>query len=155
MKNRIIVLLSLIMGLSIGAYAQNKKAYDKEKMKEYKIRFVSDYLNLNDKEKNNFETVYREYIEELDQIRENYKNGRRSKDETADESDIEIEKRLDERIARKEEEIAIDKKYLASFKKILPMQKVGQIYQAERAFKTELLEKLKNYRRGDNDNVNE
>ncbi len=147
MKNRILILISLFMGISFAAHAQEKKGYDKEKMKEYKIRFVADYLNLNDKEKGNFETVYREYVEELDQLRISYKDGRKTKDETADESDVEIEKRLDERIAKKEQEIAIDKKYLASFKKILPMQKVGQIYKAERAFKMELLDKLKNFRK--------
>lgn len=59
-------------------------------------------------------------------------------------SDAEIEKMLNDRIQLKQDELDLEKEYLAKFKTVLPMKKVGELYKAEESFKRELLRKIKN-----------
>jgi len=146
MKKKILIAFIAVTSV-FGAQAQEKKQDRSEKMLEYKISFIEEKLALTDKEKADFIPIYKEYLQKEQECRKEFRSekgvAKGEKQLLSEKSDAEIEKELDAHIARKEKGLAVDKEYLAKFKKALPMKKVAQLYEAERAFKKELLDKLR------------
>jgi ABC-type uncharacterized transport system substrate-binding protein len=64
-------------------------------------------------------------------------------------SDADAEKTLQEMVNFRVSEADLIKKYAAEFKKVLPVKKVVLLYKAENDFKRELLKKLRENRRGE------
>jgi hypothetical protein len=151
MNKRIIIAL-LIMGASLGVNAQKNKQDRTEKMQAYKISFIEEKLALTDQEKADFIPLYKEFLAKEQECRKDFRADHRGqmdkKEPLSSKSDAEITKELDAHIARKEKGLAIDKEYLAKFKAVLPIRKVAQLYEAERAFKKELLDKLRDGKSG-------
>ncbi|MBR9833437.1 hypothetical protein [Acidiluteibacter ferrifornacis] len=146
MKKKILIAFIAVTSV-FGAQAQEKKADRSEKMLEYKIKFIEEKLALTEKEKADFIPVYKEYLQKEQECKKEFRSekgaAKGEKQLLSEKSDAEIEKELDAHIARKEKGLAVDKEYLAKFKKVLPIKKVAQLYEAERAFKKELLDKLR------------
>jgi hypothetical protein len=146
MKKKIIIALIAVTSV-IGVQAQEKKQERSAKMLEYKVSFVEEKLALTDKEKADFIPLYKEYLKKEQECKKEFRSekgaSKGEKQLLSEKSDEEIEKELDAHIAKKEKGLAVDKEYLAKFKKVLPIKKVAQLYEAERAFKKELLDKLR------------
>ena len=146
MKKKILIAFIAVTSV-FGAQAQEKRADRSEKMLEYKIKFIEEKLALTEKEKTDFIPIYKEYLQKEQECKKEFRSEKGTtkgeKQLLSEKSDAEIEKELDAHIARKEKGLAVDKEYLAKFKKVLPIKKVAQLYEAERAFKKELLDKLR------------
>lgn len=146
MKKRIIIAV-LAIATTFGVQAQGNKADRSEKMLSYKVSFVEEKLALTDKEKADFIPIYKEFLAKEQECRKDFRSDKGEKidkkEALSTKSDAEIEKELDAHIERKEKGLAIDKEYLAKFKTVLPIKKVAQLYEAEREFKKELLDKLR------------
>lgn len=151
MKKKILIALIAISTV-ISANAQDKKADRTEKMLEYKVNFVKEKLALTEKEESDFLPIYQEFLEKEMKAKREFRlekgSMRGEKQLLSEKSEEEIEKELDAHIAQKEKGIAIDKEYLAKFKSVLPIKKVAQLYEAEREFRKELLDKLRDKKEG-------
>ncbi len=148
-----IILIALIaISTVISANAQDKRADRIEKMLEYKVNFVKEKLGLTKQEESDFLPIYQEFLKmEMDakiEFRSEKGSLRGEKQLLSEKSEEEIEKELNAHIAQKEKGIAIDKEYLAKFKSVLPIKKVAQLYEAEREFRKELLDKLRDKNEG-------
>lgn len=122
----------------------------KDRIEPLKIAFITQKLNLTAEEAQKFWPVYNKFSDDLQKLRSS------TKDKLADElselatmSDADAEKTLQEMVNFRINEAELIKKYAAEFKKVLPVKKVVMLYKAENDFKRELLKKLKENRRGE------
>lgn len=115
-----------------------------DKIKSMKIAFITERLNLTPEESQKFWPVFNQFESEMKTLRPSRKDG---PPDFAAMSDKDVEKFLDEDIARKQKEVDVMKKYLVQFKQILPVRKVAELVGAQEAFKQELLQMLQDRKR--------
>lgn len=156
MKENLIALL-LIGALSVTTVlAQQHRSHDKtnqperihkpgsDKFKAMKIAYLTDKLSLTPEEAQQFWPIYNEFESKKKADRKEFRDDKKDMDKEIELSDADIEKRLNERLQLKQDELNLEKEYLAKFKTVLPMKKVGELYKAEESFKRDLLRKMKN-----------
>jgi len=149
-------LCALLLTTTILSAQTDDREDDKNRaeIEKQKIAYLSTELALTEDESKTFWPVYNAYQEELKKFREFLIE---SKKETR-ESDMRLtEAEMDRHMAMKfnmeRQKIAVDEQYYQRFKGVLPVQKVADLYKAERGFKKELMQKMRE-RRGAEDGVN-
>lgn len=126
--------------LSLYSYAQN--APQKAKIESMKIGFITEKLQLTPEEAQVFWPVYNQFEAERKSIREStlgkYKeDGIKMEDMT----DQQAEQLINDHIAFRSKEVELQKKYIAEFKRVLPIKKVAKLMTLEEQFKKQLLNK--------------
>lgn len=142
-------LLLLIFLAPIALFAQGPPSTPeaREEIETMKIGFLTRRLSLSADEAKVFWPVYNQYSDELRELRENHRSRMRSaKDDEVTKEDW--DKLADAEIQFRQQELDIIKKYHVQFKKILPARKVAALYRSEEEFKRELIEKIREGRRG-------
>ena len=106
--------------------------------------FINRRLNLSSEQSRAFWPVYRKYQQELMTVR--YQ--KRINNSAASENGTE---QIDKEMAYEQQLVAIHKQYRDEFLKILPPEKVSQLYKSEREFNDEVLKQLseRNNKTGD------
>jgi len=152
--------LFLILALaSTASWAQTRlqpstqgNRADKERMESAKIGFISRELQLTPDEAKAFWPVYNAMEAEMkqanrDPLREGLKTvrGEGGIDNLSDAQARELLAELDKVGAERE---AIRRKYQKEFLKVLPPQKVLKLYVAERKFKQEVMDRIRDAREG-------
>jgi hypothetical protein len=123
MKKYLLLLLVIFAGLSFAnAQQQGNRS---EKVQALKIAFITQRLQLTTTQAQQFWPVYNQYQSEIRDLR---------KDKSDDA--LENEERL----------LNIRKKYKPSFQKIIGPEKLNDLYNAERDFRTVLIRQLKSER---------
>jgi hypothetical protein len=123
MKTYLLLLLVIFAGLSFAnAQQQGNRS---EKVQALKIAFITQRLQLTTTQAQQFWPVYNQYQSEIRDLR---------KDKSDDA--LENEERL----------LNIRKKYKPSFQKIIGPEKLNDLYNAERDFRTVLIRQLKSER---------
>ncbi len=142
-----LVILSIFICLTaISAFGQNPKS-DFDHFKSQKIAFITEKLNLTPKEAQEFWPVYNQYEVERMEIQKSRKELEiKTRDENvrlSDQEVIRITRSISESF-KKEAELGAyyNEKYL----KILPPQKVLQLYRAENQFRAHMFEQLRKRR---------
>jgi Spy/CpxP family protein refolding chaperone len=147
MKKLMILLASLSVA-SFGAMAQEDKNDKNDRIEAYKIAFITERLDLTPKESAAFWPIYNEY---MDQMRKSKaKEKERSKaftDKTAP-TDAESEKFISDHLSNKQQEQELSRKYIAEFKRVLPIAKVAKLITLEQEFKHKLLKQLGDKKKG-------
>lgn len=148
--NKIIRISVMLLLLCVHYNLQAQSGRMKDKIESMKIGFITQKLNLTSEEAQKFWPVYNKFSDDLHKLRSTTK-GKLADDfnELASMSDLDAEKTLNEMISYKISEAEMIKKYATEFKKVLPIKKVVMLYKAENDFKRELLKKLKDNRRGE------
>ena len=124
--NKLILILSLIFcGISIHAQDDNKIAGIR---KEY----LTKELALTSSEADAFFPVYNEYIHKKRDTRKSLRSEKTSSDNSVDKI-IDLEQDL----------IDLQLEYLEKFRRILPEKKIVQLLEAEKKFKTMMVQRLK------------
>jgi Spy/CpxP family protein refolding chaperone len=154
-KSIIAGLLIVMLGITTVSAQQHQK-HDKkgtperfykpgsEKFRAMKIAYLTEKLDLTPAEAEKFWPVYNEFQTKKEVIFKELKTLKRAnKQEDKEVSDAEIEKMLNQRIITKQKELDLEKEYLAKFKSVLPISKVGKFYKAEEGFKRDLLRKMR------------
>lgn len=141
-------IFGLLLCVHFNLQAQRGKM--KDRVEPLKIAFITQKLNLTAEEAQKFWPVYNKFSDDLQKLRST------TKDKLADElselstmSDADAEKTLQEMINFKVNEAELLKKYAGEFKKVLPIKKVVMLFKAENDFKRELLKKLRENRKGE------
>ncbi len=109
---------------------------NRERIESIKIGFITKKLNLSPEESQNFWPVYNQYQNELKDLLKERKSLRNSSNLNAIDDDLDIEENI----------VLLRKKYRKEFSRVLPPEKINQLYLAEREFKEELIKQLKNRR---------
>lgn len=142
-------LLVLLVLTQYTLYAQKGKM--KDKIETMKIGFITQKLNLTSEEAQKFWPVYNKFSDDLQKLRSTSKDKiMEDLSELATMSDAEADKTLQEMINFRMNEADLLKRYATEFKKVLPVKKVVMLFKAENDFKRELLKKLRE--RGKEDN---
>lgn len=119
--NKIVITLGFIFcGLSIFAQNDNVANVRKE--------FITKELQLTSSEVDAFFPVYNEYIQKKKETRKSLREKGQSVDNIID---------------KEQELINLQREYLEKFRKILPEKKVVQLLEAEKKFKTMMVQQLR------------
>jgi len=114
----------------------------KQKIESYKIGFITQKLNLTPQEAQKFWPVYNEYEAKKQDIRKNiagkYKDYRLSKEATEKQATELIDSSLNVMQAN----LNLARDYYGKLKAVLPPQKIVLLFNAERQFRRELLQRL-------------
>jgi len=141
MKNMILVIACLF---SLSAFAQEKPSKEKkeDKVKAWKIAFITERLDLTSEEAQKFWPLFNAYEAEQKAIREKNKlDADANKDGQV--SEEEAEKALTKQVEMHQAQVDLMKKYNNEFKKAIPARKIVLLYQANEDFKKVLLQRLK------------
>jgi hypothetical protein len=115
-----------------------------EKINSQKVAFITEELNLNVKEAQEFWPVYNELSDKLELIKtkkaELYLDEIRGHTKISEEESLVV---IDKYMDYELDEVNLKKEYHDKFKKVLPANKVMKLYIAENKFKLFLLNKLK------------
>lgn len=149
MKKLSLVLICIT--LTMGAFAQGPqnngghKNYF-ERIKAEKVAFITDKLDLSSEEAQVFWPVYNEYWKESQKAHgatmKAFRETTPKKGETI--TDAELEAKLDAYIKAAAAEQKVLETYHPKFKKVLPLEKVAKLYQAEEAFRMKMIRSLGN-----------
>jgi len=124
-----------------GDYARNQPDR-RQKIETYKIGFITEKLNLTPQEAQKFWPVYNEYQAKKQDIQKSmagkYKDYRFSKEATEKQATELIDSSLNEMQAN----LNLTRDYYEKLKAILPPQKIVLLFNAERQFRRELLQRL-------------
>jgi len=135
MKNILLIITFLLMTYLQPIWAQEGK----ERIEAAKIGLITQQLNLTSEQSKQFWPVYNKYSEELQLIRSQQRAIRKG---FQTKSDDQLRKDLDRVIELKEKEVAIEKKYIQEFLKVINIRQVAMLYKAENMFKAMLLKRL-------------
>jgi hypothetical protein len=119
---------------SLVSFAQGGKA---EKIEALRVAFITRQLDLTTEESQKFWPAYNEYLDKLKAARREFRAVPKIFT-----TDKEAQEFLDAELLLKQRELNLYKEYYERFKKILPIQKVALLRQAEEDFKKELLKQL-------------
>lgn len=128
----------------IGVHAQSK---DRERVKAFKIAYITEKLNLTSNEAEKFWPLYNEYQEITDQLRKNERktiNSGIKNIETL--SDSESDKILDRFMELNQKRHDTRLKFALDLRKILPSKKVITLFKTEKEFNKRLMERLRGKR---------
>lgn len=134
----IILFLLLMAGMSINAQDLSKE----ERIKAVKVAFITEELALTPEQSQNFWPLYNELQSKLEGCKRNEKE----KLDFDKMSDAELEAWLDGHLKHEEERIALHRTYIQKFKTAITMRQIVKLSMAERRFKKELLEHIREKR---------
>ncbi len=122
-----------------------------ERLNAEKIAFFTQKLQLTPEEAEKFWPVYNAYQKEKTENQKNKINlEKKFRNDYGSLNDKEIEKMSDDYISYIQKDAELSTKYHQKFKKVLPIQKVMRLYQAENQYKAMLLKRLRNQREKNN-----
>lgn len=122
---------------SEGGFSQRS-----EKIKAMKVEFITTKLELTPAEAEKFWPLYNEFTDKMQVIaKDRRKTMRANKDKEL--TDKEVNELIQLNFDTDQKMLDLRRAYDVKFKKVLSIQKVGKLYQAEEQFKHELLRKMK------------
>lgn len=128
MKSILTYILILFSTISI-AIAQP----DYSKIKELKVAYFTEKLELTSSESVQFWKIYNQYEVERHTLK---KSGRKPEGQKMSEmTDAQIYQWIDSSLEKKEKEAVLQKKYFAEFKKVLPAKKLVKLLNIEEQFR--------------------
>ncbi len=114
-----------------------------DKVEALKVGFITEKLNLSSTEAKSFWPVYNEFEEQMKQLRAKERENVRLLKAKSSLTDADADKFLNEQLSLKQQQLDLNKKYVAEFKKVLPAKKVARLLMLEQEFKQQLLNRLK------------
>ena len=142
-KNILFFVVFLLSSMAIIAQPPGEDFHQKsEKIKAMKVEFITAKLELTPAEAEKFWPVYNEFTDKMQTIaKKRRKKMQANKDKEL--SDKEVNELIEFNFDTEQKMLDLKRDYDKKFKSILPVQKVGKLYQAEMQFKHELLRKMR------------
>ena len=151
MKKFVFWSVTFILFFVFAGHAQNRPSPDFEKFKSQKIAFLSEKMNLSPKEAQEFWPVYNQFEKEKMEIQQKRRElEQNTRDEKITLTDQEVIRITREIAATFQKEADNGTSYNEKFLKILPPQKVLQLYRAENQFRAHMFEQFRKNRDGGN-----
>ncbi len=147
MKTRFLLIAIFLVGMGVASYAQKENCHRYEAFKAKKVAVITENLDLSVEEAQKFWPVYNEKEEKQEKIINRKKEiMEKLKDGEEGMATAELEKLSDELIETYIKEADLKKEYHEKFKKVLPVEKVLELYHTEHTFKRDLLRELRGHR---------
>jgi hypothetical protein len=148
MKKNELLLIPLFLVITVISYAQQGEGrIDFEKFKSQKIAFLTEKMNLTPQEAQNFWPVYNQFEKERMEIQHQRRDlEQKTRDENVKMTDQEIIKTTRDISATFKKEAEYAASYNEKFLKILPPQKVLQLYRAENQFRSHMFDQYRRSR---------
>ncbi len=134
----------LLLTSFIRINAQDNRQLREERIRTFKVGFLTERLDLSAEEAQNFWPIYNEFDKSMEILRKNEFDAlRTTRDNIDDVTEAEAEDVLST-VLEVEQKRAVYKIALAKkLKKVLPVKKVLALFKAEEDFKKRLLKKLR------------
>lgn len=147
MTQRIFLSLTAVVLLAIGANAQElgdkiNNPRVRERIQAARVAYITERLNLNTKESQQFWAINNEYEAAKRSIKQQYQLGGNLEAM----SDAEAEKRLRQQLKMEEELLELKQSYIERFLEVVPARKVVLFQKADKEFRLELLRKVRDRR---------
>ena len=136
MKKIFFLAISLI--LTFSTFAQKANGQFSDRLQSQRIAFITQRLTLTPEESQQFWPIYNQYTEKLQQIR-----SVKPDKPLVDMTDADAEKALLGEFDKESRELELKKDYYQKLKKVISVKKISRLYIAERDFRAELLQRLK------------
>ncbi len=141
------VILLIILSSIMTVNAQSSREQREERIRTFKIGFLTERLNLSEKEAQDFWPIYNEFDKKMETLRKKEFTVLRSSDKkTGNLTDAQAEKVLTTVLEVEQERALYKIKFAEQLKKILPVTKVLAFFKAEEDFKRRLIRELRNKR---------
>ena len=148
--NYLIAILALF--LTVHSFSQERtQGPDQDKIKAYKIAFLTEKLDLTSKEAEKFWPIYNEMSEKIEKFRKEARKDMMKQVKDAGGVEAITEEQSWAIVKRNMEMqktmIAFEESMIEKLKEVLPNKKILKLQIAEREFKKELFEKLRERRK--------
>jgi hypothetical protein len=130
--------LAVSLVFTFSLFAQNGNGKFNERMQSQRIAFITQRLALTPEESQQFWPIYNQFTEKVQQIR-----SVKPDKPLVDMTEAEAEKGILEGFDKDARELDLKKEYYQKLKKVISVKKISRLYVAERDFKAELLQRLK------------
>lgn len=134
-----IFMLCVFMAASLSAQ-DGRRGHKKERIQALRIAFITEQLDLTEKESEKFWPVYNEFQKERKELREKYKGKEGTNVTDADAV-------VNASFAFQEKELKLKRTYYERFKKIIPSDKIVKLERAEKEFRREVVKEIKRRKR--------
>ena len=134
--------LSITLTFALNLWAQGGTGKFQERMQTQRIAFLSQRLSLTPEEAQQFWPLYNQYTDKLKQIRSATKSNKLQEDK----SEADLEKDILAEFDKDARELDLRKEYYQKLKKVISVKKIARLYGAERDFRAELVNRLKENR---------
>jgi Spy/CpxP family protein refolding chaperone len=155
MNIHILLLLPIALLMAIPesfAQGDDHHRWSPERRQEIKAQqsaYLTRRMNLTPEEAQRFWPIYNRYDEEMEAQRKAHRESMKTlKEQDGPPSESDANTLLDQRLAHREQEQALRRKYDAEFRKSIGALRTWELYQAERDFHREM---LRGMRKGDGD----
>ena len=138
MKNVWLSLL-MIVGICTFTMAQKDNPNREDRVKKYRIAFLTESLQLTSAEAEGFWPVYNDFVSNRDQVIQQLKPEK----DLGLMSDAEVEDQIKRHFELKQREVDLERELFQKLRKVLPARKIAKIPYAEREFREALVQKLK------------
>jgi len=142
--------LSMLILSSANVFAQTRGGHAgnqqdrRQKIETYKIGFLTQKLNLTTQEAQNFWPVYNDFQAKKQAIRENMAGKNKEYKMTQEATEKQATDLIASDLNEMQASLDLTRDYYGKLKAILPPQKIVLLFNAERQFKRELLQRLAN-----------
>ncbi|MCO5249636.1 MAG: hypothetical protein M9887_11895 [Chitinophagales bacterium] len=137
MKN---ILTYILLSFSFVGILSAQQKGSHSNIEKVKVAYFNEKLGLNDQQAKDFWAIYHQYEKERNSLQN---LNRQSNKDFSKMSDKEIYAYINASFERKEKELAIQKKYIDEYKKVLPAQTVVKILRIDEQFRRYLFKVLK------------
>lgn len=144
----LLVFPAIILAQDSGDFPPDFSKEKREKIKAFKIGYLTDKLSLTSEEAAGFWPVYNEFQEKKQKLRSEGLGNKKQNRNVDGLSDAEVEKIVDDHMKQKEKKLLLEKEFHLKVKKILPIKKVYLLGKAERGFKREMIKRMQKRRGG-------
>ena len=145
MRTYIILLLLLI------CYNINAQRSPRERVKAFKIAYITEQLDLTPQEAQKFWPIYNEHEENMEKVNKREKNlirDLRQQSTSPDFTDSMAGEYLNDFITVEEKKASLKKQLIVSLKNVIPNKKILTLIKAEADFHKRLVQQLREKRRG-------
>jgi len=132
-------MVCLFSGISLWA----QEGPLQERLNSLKIAYITEQLALTSAEAQQFWPIYNEYMDALENLKEeNEKRKEQLKQAMLASNDEELEKLVDGFITSQKQEYEVNLAYHDKFKEVLPIRKIILLYKAQDEFKQKVFSEL-------------
>ena len=144
MVKHLLLILLLVVGCVAPAAAQKNGKHDRDKMmkelREYKIKFLAQEMDLEGEQKTRFAELYNEMSEKRTECMRDAWKMERALKKNKDASEADYQAVTDAMTKAKAEDAAIEKTYDEKFAKFLSQKQIFKMKEAENEFRKKMSE---------------
>jgi predicted ATPase with chaperone activity len=134
------LIFTLLPLVSVAQQGRGKEAIE-DRIRAQRIAVFTDVLKLTSTEAEGFWPIYNQFIEDREKIQDQQKSIRRD-----NLSDADSEEQLRKHFELRQKELDLEKELVQKLRKVIPLQKVLKIPDAEREFRKTVIERVRERR---------